>query len=150
MARIEVKSEITGTVWKLTTQPGDRVEEGDTLIIIESMKMEIPVITEDGGTVQEILVKEKDPVAERQLGCSGATASRLVRVNDSLAVHSHADADEVLYIIAGEATLKLGDKEQTLAPGWFSLVPRGMSHSLTKRGRGPVLLLSSVSGPPCQ
>ena len=67
MARIEVKSEITGTVWKLESQPGDRVEEGDTLVIIESMKMEIPVITEDGGTVLEILVKEKDPVAEGQV-----------------------------------------------------------------------------------
>jgi len=67
MARIEIKSEITGTVWKLTTKPGDRVESGDTLIIIESMKMEIPVITEDPGTVKEILVKEKDPVAEGQV-----------------------------------------------------------------------------------
>jgi len=67
MARIEVKSEITGTVWKVPSRPGDRVEAGDTLIIIESMKMEIPVITEDGGTVAEILVKEKDPVAEGQV-----------------------------------------------------------------------------------
>ena len=67
MARIEVKSEITGTVWKVPSRPGDRVESGDTLIIIESMKMEIPVITEDGGTVKEILVKEKDPVAEGQV-----------------------------------------------------------------------------------
>ena len=67
MARIEVKSEITGTVWKVTSKPGDKVESGDTLAIIESMKMEIPVITEDGGTVQEILVKEKDPVAEGQV-----------------------------------------------------------------------------------
>jgi len=67
MARIEIKSEITGTVWKLTSKPGDRVASGDTLIIIESMKMEIPVITEDPGTVKEILVKEKDPVAEGQV-----------------------------------------------------------------------------------
>ncbi len=67
MARIEVKSEITGTVWKLLTAPGDKVKSGDTLILIESMKMEIPVITEDGGTVHEILVKEKDPVAEGQV-----------------------------------------------------------------------------------
>ena len=67
MARIDVKSEITGTVWKVMTQPGDRVEAGDTLVIIESMKMEIPVITEDGGMVKEILVKEKDPVAEGQV-----------------------------------------------------------------------------------
>jgi acetyl-CoA carboxylase biotin carboxyl carrier protein len=67
MARIEVKSEITGTVWQVKAKPGDRVEAGDTLIVIESMKMEIPVITEDGGTVQEVLVKEKDAVAEGQV-----------------------------------------------------------------------------------
>jgi uncharacterized cupin superfamily protein len=71
-------------------------------------------------------------------------------VNDSLAVHSHADADEVLYIFGGEVTLKLGDKEQNLAPGGFSLVPRGMAHAVTRRGRVPVVILSIVSGPPCQ
>jgi acetyl-CoA carboxylase biotin carboxyl carrier protein len=67
MARIEVKSEITGTVWQVHSKPGDKIEDGGTLIVIESMKMEIPVITEDGGTVKEILVKEKDPVAEGQV-----------------------------------------------------------------------------------
>ena len=67
MARIEVKSEITGTVWQVKSSVGDTVESGDTLVVIESMKMEIPVITEDGGVVQEILVKEKDPVAEGQV-----------------------------------------------------------------------------------
>lgn len=67
MARIEIKSEITGTVWQLKARAGDKVEPGDTLVVIESMKMEIPVITEDGGVVQEILVKEKDAVAEGQV-----------------------------------------------------------------------------------
>jgi len=67
MARIEIKSEITGTVWQVQAKPGDKVESGDTLIVIESMKMEIPVITEDAGTVKEILVKQKDPVAEGQV-----------------------------------------------------------------------------------
>jgi acetyl-CoA carboxylase biotin carboxyl carrier protein len=67
MARIEIKSEITGTVWQVKTKPGDQVESGDTLIVIESMKMEIPVITEDPGTVKEILVKQKDAVAEGQV-----------------------------------------------------------------------------------
>jgi acetyl-CoA carboxylase biotin carboxyl carrier protein len=67
MARIEVKSEITGTVWQVKSSVGDKVEEGDTLVVIESMKMEIPVITEDAGTVKEILVKEKDAVSEGQV-----------------------------------------------------------------------------------
>ena len=65
MAKIEVKSEITGTVWQLNAKPGDIVDSGDTLIVTESMKMEIPVITENGGTLREILVKEKDPAANR-------------------------------------------------------------------------------------
>jgi acetyl-CoA carboxylase biotin carboxyl carrier protein len=67
MAKVEVKSEITGTMWKVIAQVGDKVEPGDTLAIVESMKMEIPVITEDGGTVREIRVKEKEPVAEGQV-----------------------------------------------------------------------------------
>ena len=67
MARIEVKSEITGTVWQIKMQAGDTVASGDTLIVIESMKMEIPVIAEEGGTLVELLVQEKDPVAEGQV-----------------------------------------------------------------------------------
>ena len=67
MARIEIKSEITGTVWQIKTSPGAKVESGDTLVVVESMKMEIPVITEDAGTVKEVLVTEKDPVAEGQV-----------------------------------------------------------------------------------
>jgi len=100
--------------------------------------------------IAEQLLSEKDPVAERALGCSGATASRLIRVRDSLAAHTHADADELIYIVAGEATIKLGEKEQNISPGWFSIVPRGMSHTITRRQRNPVLILSSVSGPACQ
>jgi mannose-6-phosphate isomerase-like protein (cupin superfamily) len=100
--------------------------------------------------IAEQLLSEKDPVAERALGCSGATASRLIRVRDSVAAHTHADADELIYIVAGEATIKLGEKEQNIIPGWFSIVPRGMSHTITRRGRNPILILSSISGPACQ
>ena len=67
MARIEVKSEITGTVWQVKSKPGDTVESGDTLIVIESMKMEIPVVAPRAGVVREIMVLEGDPVAEGQI-----------------------------------------------------------------------------------
>jgi acetyl-CoA carboxylase biotin carboxyl carrier protein len=66
MASIELKSEITGTIWKIEVKSGDKVAEGDTLIIIESMKMEIPVLATDDGTVGEILVTEEEPVSEGQ------------------------------------------------------------------------------------
>lgn len=67
MATIEIKSEITGSVWKIITKPSDAVASGDALMILESMKMEIPVIAEDGGTIVEILVIEGQAVSEGQV-----------------------------------------------------------------------------------
>lgn len=67
MAKIEARTEVTGAVWKIVTEVGQRVEGGDTIMIIESMKMEIPVITEEAGTVERFLVVEKTPVTEGQV-----------------------------------------------------------------------------------
>ena len=67
MARHEVESEVTGIVWKLEVSIGDTVEEGDVLIILESMKMEIPVEAPEAGTVAELLVQSEDSVEEGQL-----------------------------------------------------------------------------------
>ena len=64
MARIEVKSEITGTVWQVKASPGDKVDSGDVLVVIESMKMEIPVAAESSGVVKQIHVQEGDFVNE--------------------------------------------------------------------------------------
>jgi len=63
----EVKAELVGNVWKVEASPGDKVAEEDVLIILESMKMEIPVVAPVAGTVKEIRVKEKDVVREGQV-----------------------------------------------------------------------------------
>ena len=60
----EVEAHITGTVWKVEVGVGDHVEEGDTVVILESMKMEMPVEAEDPGVVKEILVEEGQSVSE--------------------------------------------------------------------------------------
>ena len=60
----EVVAEMVANVWKVVVNQGDEVAEGDTLVILESMKMEIPVITETGGTVTELKVNEGDVVQE--------------------------------------------------------------------------------------
>ena len=60
----EVLAEMVANVWKVVVAQGDEVAEGDTLVILESMKMEIPVITETGGTVTELRVAEGDVVQE--------------------------------------------------------------------------------------
>jgi acetyl-CoA carboxylase biotin carboxyl carrier protein len=63
-AVVEVEAHITGIVWKIECKVGDVVEEGDTVITLESMKMEMPVEAEDPGVVKEILVEEGQPVDE--------------------------------------------------------------------------------------
>jgi acetyl-CoA carboxylase biotin carboxyl carrier protein len=59
-----IEAHITGTVWKIEVAIGDAIEEGDTVVILESMKMEMPVEAEDDGTVKEILVAEGQSVSE--------------------------------------------------------------------------------------
>ena len=60
----EIRAEMVANVWKVVVAEGDTVADGDTLVILESMKMEIPVITEAGGTVTSLHVSEGDVVQE--------------------------------------------------------------------------------------
>jgi acetyl-CoA carboxylase biotin carboxyl carrier protein len=59
-----VEAHITGTVWKIEVEVGDTVTEGDTVLILESMKMEMPIEAEDEGTVAEIRCEEGQAVSE--------------------------------------------------------------------------------------
>ena len=61
-----VDAHITGTVWKIEVAEGDRVNEGDTVVILESMKMEMPVEAEASGTVDALLCEEGQSVDEGQ------------------------------------------------------------------------------------
>ena len=62
----EVRAEMVANVWKIVAAEGDEVEDGDTLVILESMKMEIPVLAEVSGTVSRLAVAEGDVVQEGQ------------------------------------------------------------------------------------
>ena len=64
MALVDVKTEITGNVWKIVSKVGDELEEDVPILILESMKMEIPVSAPESGTVHEILVNEGEVVSE--------------------------------------------------------------------------------------
>jgi acetyl-CoA carboxylase biotin carboxyl carrier protein len=67
MAVVNVKSEIAGSVWKIQTKPGDRIEADGEIMILESMKMEIPVLSPKAGTIKEIRVSEGEAIDEGQL-----------------------------------------------------------------------------------
>ena len=63
----EIHAEMVSSVWKVLVQPGSEVSAGDTLVILESMKMEIPVLTEQAGTVRELHVVEGEVLQEGDL-----------------------------------------------------------------------------------
>ncbi len=67
MAEQKVESEVTGTVWKILVEVGSQVAEEDALMILESMKMEIPVEAPCAGKVTGLLVNPEDPVEEGQI-----------------------------------------------------------------------------------
>lgn len=67
MARIEVRSEVTGKVWKLQAAIGQAITADEPIMIVESMKMEIPVISEESGALVELKVGEGDSVEDGQV-----------------------------------------------------------------------------------
>ena len=63
----EVRAEMVANVWKVLVSEGDHVDDGDTLVILESMTMEIPILAEESGTVTKLHVAEGDVVQEDEL-----------------------------------------------------------------------------------
>lgn len=83
------------------------------------------------------------------LGCGGRSTSTLVQTKDPIDEHVH-DGDEIVYVVAGEGTHKVGGRETTLANTTFAFIPKGTPHSLTRRGSRPLIFFSVLAGPPCQ
>lgn len=90
------------------------------------------------------------PMKRSPIGCTASSTSTLVQLREPITDHAHADADELIYIVAGEGTHKVDGKEHALSGGVFSTVPRGVTHSIVRRGRQPLVIISTLSGPPCQ
>jgi len=108
-----------------------------------------PVVLELAAMLDPI-ARGSQPLVERDLGCSGATTPKAIVAKENIGLHRHIEADEVLYVIAGEATLTIDSKDQNIAAGSVALIPRGMSHAITRRGRNPLAMLSVQSGAPCK
>tara|TARA_R110000850_G_scaffold268744_2_gene400461 strand:- start:2958 stop:3179 length:222 start_codon:yes stop_codon:yes gene_type:complete len=64
MTMIDVNTEITGNVWKIEANEGDKVTEGQILVVLESMKMEIPILSPEDGVLKELKIKEGDITTE--------------------------------------------------------------------------------------
>jgi len=70
-------------------------------------------------------------------------------VRDPLAEHTHADADEFIYVVAGAGSAQIGGREQPLGASVFTLIPRGVPHTLAMKGKNPLIVLSIKAGEAC-
>jgi mannose-6-phosphate isomerase-like protein (cupin superfamily) len=91
----------------------------------------------------------RNPSRTSLVGCAGVATTTLIQVRDPLTEHTHADADEALYVVAGEGIQRVAGRDVPLIPGTLAVVPRGTLHSITRQGPRVLVLLSITSGPPC-
>jgi hypothetical protein len=91
----------------------------------------------------------RDPLKESILSCMPDASARLLQLRDPVPDHTHSDVDEVLYVVAGDGALRIGDRVVPVSPGSMSAIPRGTSHGIERRGRNPLIVLSTMAGAPC-
>jgi hypothetical protein len=82
------------------------------------------------------------------MACSTGGAATLVQINEPLAEHTHADADEFIYVIAGQGMARLAGRQEPLGPAVFMMIPRGTPHVLTATKK-PLVLISTLAGESC-
>ena len=90
-----------------------------------------------------------EPVKTSLLACADGGTAVLLQVREPLNDLQHAEADEILYVVAGAGILRMRNQETKMAPGHFALVPRGVSHTLRRDGRNPMIAVSLLAGTPC-
>jgi mannose-6-phosphate isomerase-like protein (cupin superfamily) len=92
----------------------------------------------------------REPRKDSLLGCTPTSTATLHQLREAWTAHTHDDADEWIYVVAGEGMLRIGGTEQKIQPGTFSLVPHTMSHTVLPQGRNPLIVISVIAGPACK
>jgi mannose-6-phosphate isomerase-like protein (cupin superfamily) len=83
------------------------------------------------------------------LACSTGGASTLIQINDPIATHVHEDADEFVYVIAGQGSANMGERHEALGPGVYMMIPRGTAHGFTTGAKKPLVMISTRAGERC-
>ena len=95
------------------------------------------------------LIGGREPLKQDELGCTASARTTLLQLREPAKEEARTDADEVLYVVAGEGTLRLGNRDLPLASSTIAIVPRGTVRGLTRKGKNPLIVLSVVSGQAC-
>lgn len=108
-----------------------------------------PVSISIPAFLDKTFVGGREAMKESILGCMPDATARLLQLREPVAAHTHADLDEVLYIVAGDGAVRIEGQVIAVTPGSMSAIPRGTSHAIERRGRNPLIVLSTLAGAPC-
>jgi mannose-6-phosphate isomerase-like protein (cupin superfamily) len=100
--------------------------------------------------IEKNYISNSEPQKVSSVGCSGLTQNVLWQIREPWENRQHEAADLMIYVIAGEGTLRLDGRDIPMQAGHFASVPRGSSYSLLRRGRNPLIALATLVGEPCQ
>lgn len=92
----------------------------------------------------------REPMKESVLACKPFETVRLLQMREAVATHVHDRFDEIIYVVAGEGTVRIGDQATPLRAGGLVVVPTGSGHSFERQGRNPLIVLSTLSGSACE
>ncbi|HEV3062602.1 MAG TPA: cupin domain-containing protein [Vicinamibacterales bacterium] len=92
----------------------------------------------------------RDAIKESILACKPAETVRLLQMRDGVAQHVHDKVDEVIYVVAGDGTIRVGDQSTPIKAGSLAVVPHGAQHALERKGKTPLIVISTLSGTACQ
>jgi hypothetical protein len=99
--------------------------------------------------IEKNFISTREPQKENLVGCSGAGQALLWQVREPWNGRQHESADGMIYVVAGDGSIKIGDREHTVTNGSFAVVPHGTTYSISRRGRNPVIILAVLAGAPC-
>jgi mannose-6-phosphate isomerase-like protein (cupin superfamily) len=99
--------------------------------------------------VEQNLITASQPQKVSAVACSGLLQTALWQVREPWDNRQHDGSDAMLYVVGGEGTLRMNDRDLPLQAGRFVSVPRGTAYGLTRRGRNPLIVLASFGGEPC-
>ena len=92
----------------------------------------------------------REPLKEAILACNPLETVRLLQMREKVAQHVHQGGDEIIYVVAGEGTVRIGDSPTPVRPGSLVVVTNGLGHALERGGKNPLIVISTLVGAPCE
>jgi mannose-6-phosphate isomerase-like protein (cupin superfamily) len=100
--------------------------------------------------VEREMIGRSQARRDTQVSCSGNTRTMLVQLNQEQSERLYDGAETLLYVIAGEGSVKLNGRDNALTPGGYVSVPRNVPYAIARRGNRPLILVSVHAGEPCE